>query len=116
MFDATIQLILDGCVIFENCAALDRPPEGKSFSTWIPEGEVWERNYVDTAGGHRKWIGKVEGGELVFYRNFLRRAEGQTANELRPRRSRRGASGDRCLDRRRIDMDHQLRGTYRRIE
>ena len=67
MFDATIQLILDGCVIFENYAALDRPSAGKSFSTWIPEREVWERNYVDTAGGHRKWIEKVEGGELVFF-------------------------------------------------
>jgi hypothetical protein len=62
---SSIQLILDGCVIFENYEA-GNGYSGKSLSAWDAGEQRWEQHYTDTAGGSRYWLGNLENGRMVM--------------------------------------------------
>lgn len=68
---SSIQLILDGCVIFENFDA-DGGYSGKSLSAWDAGEKRWEQHYTDTNGSSRYWVGAMEGEKMVMTTEFER--------------------------------------------
>lgn len=70
---SSIQLILDGCVIFENFDA-DGGYSGKSLSAWDAGEKRWEQHYTDTGGSSRYWVGAMDGEKMVMTTEFMRGA------------------------------------------
>ena len=69
-----VERILDGCVVMENWSGVPGPYQGKSFNTYNPVDGTWTQHWVDTTGASVVMNGKFEGRNLVYGREFVRRA------------------------------------------
>jgi hypothetical protein len=71
---SSIQLILDGCVIFENYED-GTGYAGKSLTAWDAGEQRWEQHYTDTMGASRYFLGTFEDGKLVMRSEFDRQGK-----------------------------------------
>ncbi len=70
--ESSIQLILGGCVIFENWTGRDGFT-GKSFNSYNRHTKKWEQVWVDVSGAFRKFVGEFKDGELHYLANDFNR-------------------------------------------
>lgn len=61
---SSIQLILDGCVIFENWQSSGY--SGKSFNQYDATAKKWRQFWVDSQGGYLEFVGEARDGNLYY--------------------------------------------------
>jgi hypothetical protein len=63
--DSSIQLLLDGCVVYENWTGT-LGGSGKSFNFWDKAQKRWQQTWVDDKGGVQQYYGKLDHGALAY--------------------------------------------------
>ena len=63
---SSVQLILDGCVLFENWTGAGGS-NGKSFNIYNSATKTWQQFWVDNSGGTILFTGKFEEGKLIYH-------------------------------------------------
>jgi len=67
---SSVQLILDGCVLFENWSGA-KGGNGKSFNTYNSTTKKWQQFWVDNSGGSILFTGEFENGKLTYHSETL---------------------------------------------
>ena len=73
---SSVQLILDGCVLFENWTG-KIGSIGKSFNIYNSATKKWQQFWVDNSGGSILFTGEFENGKLT-YRSETLQPDGST--------------------------------------
>jgi hypothetical protein len=67
---SSVQLILDGCVLFENWTGA-KGSNGKSFNIYDSTTKKWQQFWVDNSGGSILFTGEFENGKLTYHSKNL---------------------------------------------